>query len=77
MDQKKTQCNDVLKYLKEHGSITIYEAVYKLGITRLGARIWDLKRQGYMFSSELVEVTKRDGTKTRVKQYTLLDEVAA
>ena len=35
----------VLKYLEENGSITTYECYSKLFITRLSARIWDLKNK--------------------------------
>lgn len=34
-----TQTERVIKHLKEHGSITLLEAIKEYGITRLGARI--------------------------------------
>lgn len=37
-----TQTERVIKHLKEHGSITPLEAIREYGITRLGARIWDM-----------------------------------
>lgn len=38
-----TQTERIIKRLKEHGSITPLEAIKEYGITRLGARIWDLR----------------------------------
>jgi hypothetical protein len=37
-----TQTERIIKHLKEHGSITPLEAIKEYGITRLGARIWDM-----------------------------------
>ena len=39
----------VLDYIKQFGSISTYEAFVDLGITRLAARIWDIKEDGQEF----------------------------
>lgn len=36
----------VLAYIVKHGGITSMDAFRDLGITRLSARIWDLRRAG-------------------------------
>lgn len=41
------QKSKILDYLKEHGSITSWEAYQELKITRLAARIHELKQAGY------------------------------
>lgn len=41
-----TQCEKVLEYMKANGSITTFECFEKLHITRLSARIKDLRDQG-------------------------------
>lgn len=41
-----TQNESVLDYMKRNGSITSMEAFDKLGITRLSARIFDLRKAG-------------------------------
>ena len=41
-----TQCERIIKYIKDFGSITNREASYELGILNFGARISDLRRQG-------------------------------
>ena len=42
-----TQNEQVLKHLLDNKKITSLEAVERYGIMRLGARIYDLKKQGY------------------------------
>ena len=68
---KKSQKELVLAYIEEHGSITPLEAARHIGCLRLGARIWDLRRDGYNIVSELVEVETRHGGKAKVAQYRL------
>ena len=41
------QAERVLKYMRDFGSITQLEAMKDLGCMRLGARVYDLKREGY------------------------------
>lgn len=36
----------VLAYIQKHGAITSMDAFRELGITRLSARIWDLRHAG-------------------------------
>ena len=64
----------VLQYIKDHKNITPAEAMRELGIYRLGARIYDLRREGLPIQSGWLEVNNRYGEKTRVKQYWLGEE---
>lgn len=41
-----TQCERILKYLDQHGSITRAEAMSECGIANFTARISDLRRDG-------------------------------
>ena len=41
-----TQNEQVLDYIKSTGSITAMEAFKELGITRLSARVYDLRKAG-------------------------------
>ena len=43
---KITQCERILRHLKDYGSITALEAVSEYGIMRLASRINDLRAQG-------------------------------
>lgn len=63
------QCEMIVEYLKEHGSITTHEAFFDLGISRLASRIHDLTEAGYSFKKESVKVTTRYGDKTYVTRY--------
>lgn len=63
-----SQCNDLLKHLRQGRSITSRDAVTQLGITSLHRRLSDLKERGITISSEWVYVFSRRG-KVKVKQY--------
>lgn len=57
-----TQCEQVLRHLRQEGSITQREAARRYEIYRLAARIYDLRRQGHQIEKEME--TSDDG-----KQY--------
>lgn len=70
-----TQCDLILKYLKEHGSITTYESYSKLFITRLPSRIFDLKKKyGCEFEEEWVTKKNIYGKTVAFKKYKLKKE---
>jgi len=48
-----TQNEAVLRHLLDNGGITSLEAMERYGIMRLGARIYDLKKQGYPIKTYL------------------------
>lgn len=68
--KKESRIVRILKYLKTFKNITSLEAINMFGETRLSARIYDLKKQGYRFKTETVRVMSRDGW-TYVARYTL------
>lgn len=68
---KVSQCERILAYLDEFGSITTLEAFRDLGIARLASRIHDLKRRGYVFERDFVESTNRYGETVRYMRYSL------
>lgn len=65
-----SQAEEILKYMKEHGSITPKEAERHIGCMRLSARIFDLRELGYDIDKENITVKTRNG-KTKVARYTL------
>lgn len=71
MNNNPTQAQDVLDYMKKNGSISIREAIYDLGITRLASRIYELKRTGIAIVSESKQVKARNGRVTNVSVYRL------
>ena len=70
-----TQNAMVLKYLEENGSITTYECYSQLYITRLSARIFDLKKKyGLEFEEQWVTKKNRYGKTCSFKKYILKDK---
>lgn len=70
---KASQNELVLQHLKAFGSIMPLEAQMKYGIMRLGARIWELKSEGLLIESSLVDV----GNGKKVSQYRLINADAS
>lgn len=72
---KTTQCERILRHLKDFGPISSLEAVSEYGIMRLAARISDLKKKGYDISSETASAKNRYGEVTYFSVYRLTQEV--
>ena len=70
---KPTQCDRIIDYIKRYGSITSWQAYADLGITQLGARIFNLKERGYVFETERVNTKNRMGEKTHYDIYRLVE----
>jgi hypothetical protein len=68
---KMTQCDRIIRHLKDHGSISSLEAISEYGILRLASRINDLKRRGYNIVGETKTGRNRYGEKTSFKVYRL------
>jgi hypothetical protein len=51
-NSNRTQCEAVRLYLEYYGSITPLEALDKLGIFRLGARVFELRGEGMSIATE-------------------------
>ena len=68
---KMSQCERVLAYIRENGSISDNDAHYDLGINRLSGRIFDLRKQGYPIVMEWKKSKNRYGEMTRYGVYTL------
>ena len=64
-----TQCEQVLQHMRDHGSISTIEAFFNYGITRLSARIWELRRDGYDINTDLVTVKSEKGVKKHYARY--------
>jgi hypothetical protein len=66
-----TQCERVLKYIDDFGSITPIEAMADLGIMRLASRISDLKKAGYPIRKETAKGISRYGKPTHFARYSM------
>lgn len=69
---KIPQKQRVIDYINKFGSISSWEAYADLGITQLGARIDQLKKEGYNFKTEWESSKNRFGEKTDYKRYYLI-----
>ena len=70
------QCERVLQYIKDFGSINPAQAFLDLGCYRLGARIWDLRHQGHQISRRMVTGKNRYGEAVSYAEYRLEDNTA-
>ena len=66
-----TQEQKVLRHLQELGSITSWEAIMEYGITRLSAKIFNLRKQGYEIEKEYVTTKNRFGEYCTFAKYML------
>lgn len=64
-----TQCEKILQYIEEYGSITPLDALREFGCMRLASRISDLKRAGYDIKREFELSRNRYGEKIRYARY--------
>ena len=70
---KETQCDRILRHLRDYGTITSLEAITEYGILRLASRINDLKRRGYAITSETKSAKNRYGETTHYSVYKLME----
>jgi biotin operon repressor len=66
-----TQKEMILGYMRKHGSITSMQA-FQMGITRLSARIWDLRNDGVQIESHKVKYRALDGKNKCYDEYKLV-----
>lgn len=67
----KTQNDMLLAYMKKGKSITSLGAYDMFGITRLSARVFDLRSSGINIKDKFIHVKNRWNEEVRVKQYYL------
>lgn len=70
-----TQCDKVLRHLRDYGSITTMQAFTWYGITRLASRIYDLRQMGHDFERTFETSKNRYGEKVTYCRYTLKEEI--
>ena len=71
---KITQCDRLLRHLRDHGSITAVEAFSEYGILRLAARLNDLKERGCNITSETVHGKNRYKEPVHYSVYRLIED---
>ena len=73
-EHRPSQCERIIKYIRDFGSITTWQAMEDLGVARLASRIYDLKEQGYEFKKNRVKTKNRYGERTYYDEYMLVAE---
>ena len=68
-DRTMTQCERILKYMDDFGSITTMQAFLDLGVARLASRIHDLRRMGIEIESQTRKSVNRYGETTHYSVY--------
>ena len=68
------QREKIVFYIKKFGSISSMEAFQDLGITRLSARIYELREEGYKFDETFQASINRFGEITYYKRYSFQKE---
>lgn len=73
-NKRPTQCERIVKYLNDFGTITQFEALRDLGIMRLASRISELNKNGANIGGEMISVKNRYGENCSIKRYFLKGE---
>lgn len=71
MGTRITQEDRILQYLRENGSITSWQAIKEFGISRLSARIFNLRKIGYTIENEIICSKNRYGDPVHFVKYIL------
>ena len=66
-----TQAQYIKEYMERYGSITPLDALREFSCMRLGARIYDLERQGVKIIHETEHATNKFGKKVSYARYRL------
>ena len=69
-----TQCDRIIRHLKDYRTITQRTAMNEYGVMRLASRVSDLKRAGHDITMKMVSAKNRYGEETRFGEYTLHEE---
>lgn len=68
-----TQCERILQYMEDFGSINPMQAMQDLGVMRLAARVADLKKAGHKITRRTVAGRNRYDEKVVFAEYRLED----
>jgi hypothetical protein len=74
METIESQNKKIRKHLESGHKLTPLDALYQFGCFRLGARIYDLKREGMLIETDIIEVTSPavHSGKKHVAQYKIV-----
>lgn len=64
-----TQCERILQYIEENGSITQLDALREFGCMRLASRMCDIKKMGYAVIKRTEKAKNRYGDTVTYARY--------
>ena len=73
MNEHEAQKKIILEHLAAGEKLTPADAFRLTGSTRLSARIYDLRRDGYVINTEMITVRNRFGRTAMVARYSMED----
>lgn len=71
MAEKLSQCERILDYIAENGSITQLDALREFGCMRLASRMCDIKKMGYNVTKRTEKNKNRYGDTITYARYTI------
>ena len=71
---KISQKQRVIKYIKDFGSITTFQAYSDLGVTRLSAVMYNIKKDGIKVKTETGKAKNRYGDSTCFARYSFVEQ---
>lgn len=66
-----SQCERILQYINDYGSITQLDALREFGCMRLASRVNDLRRRGVNIRTDTETALNRYGEEVRYARYRL------
>ena len=72
---KLSQCERIVRYIEENGSITQLDALREFGCMRLASRISDLKKQGVPVRRTMETSKNRYGEPISYARYSLAEKI--
>lgn len=70
-----SQCERIIQYMKDFGSISSMEAFKDLGITKLATRISEMRADGMEFDQRMEKIRNRYGERVYYMRYWLKGEM--
>ena len=71
-----TQCERIIAYIKEFGSISPMEAFRDLGVTKLATRVSEMKMEGIEFEQKYEKAKNRYGESVYYMRYFLKESAS-
>ncbi len=68
-----SQCDRIVKYMQDFGSITQLDALREFGCMRLASRISDLKKNGYAIKTVMEKAKNKYGEAVSYARYSLAE----